>query len=97
MEDLAAVFDPQGMFDFPDPYPLFTELRRTSPVTSFQFLNRLAYVVTRYDDVRAVLQDGETYSSRANAEVGRRPAPAATSGARGSSAGSCRTRSVASD
>ncbi|TMA37545.1 MAG: cytochrome P450 [Deltaproteobacteria bacterium] len=71
MEDLAAVFDPQGMFDFPDPYPLFAELRRTSPVTSFQFLNRLAYVVTRYDDVRAVLQDGETYSSRANAEVGR--------------------------
>src|SRR3989441_818836 len=71
MEDLVTVFDPQGMFDFPDPYPLFAELRRTNPVTSFQFLNRLSYVVTRYDDVRAVLQDGETYSSRANAEVGR--------------------------
>src|SRR5207244_9318067 len=71
MEDLVSVFDPQGMFDFPDPYPLFAELRRTNPVTSFQFLNRLSYVVTRYDDVRAVLQDGETYSSRANAEVGR--------------------------
>ena len=70
MEDLVSVFDPQGMFDFPDPYPLFAELRRTNPVTSFQFLNRLSYVVTRYDDVRAVLQDGETYSSRANAEVG---------------------------
>jgi len=71
MDDLAAVFDPQLIFDFPDPYPLFAELRRTSPVTSFRVLNRLSYVVTRYDDVRTVLQDAETYSSRANAEVGR--------------------------
>src|SRR3989449_1731053 len=70
MEDLVTVFDPQGMFDFPDPYPLFAELRRTNPVTSFQFLNRLSYVVPRYDDVRAMLQDGETYTSRANAELG---------------------------
>ena len=30
-----------------------------------------AWLVTRYDDVEAVLRDGETFSSRANAEVSR--------------------------
>jgi len=71
MDDLAAVFDPQWIFDFPDPYPVFAELRRARPVTSFQMLHRPAWAVTRYDDVRAVLHDGDTYSSHANAEVGK--------------------------
>jgi len=71
MDDLSAAFDPQMIFDFPDPYPLFAALRRNTPVTSFQMPHRETTVVTRYDDVRAVLHDGETYSSRANAEVGK--------------------------
>ena len=71
MADLAAAFDPQLMFDFPDPYPMFAEMRRTQPVAHFTMLGRENYVVTRYDDVWAVLRDGDTYSSRANYEVGK--------------------------
>jgi len=59
------------MFDFPDPYPLFAEMRRSQPVARIETVNRMSYVVTRYDDVLAVLRDGETFSSRANAEVGK--------------------------
>src|SRR6184192_1761826 len=71
MDDVAAAFDPQLMFDFPDPYPMFAEMRRTQPVAHFTMLGRENYVVTRYDDVWAVLRDGDTYSSRANFEVGK--------------------------
>jgi cytochrome P450 len=71
MEDLASAFDPQLMFEFPDPYPMFAEMRRTQPVAHFTMLHRDNYVVTRYDDVWSVLRDGDTYSSSANAEVGR--------------------------
>src|SRR3989454_848297 len=71
MDDVAAAFDPQLMFDFPDPYPMFAEMRRTQPVAHFTMLGRENYVVTRYDDVWAVLRDGDTYSSRANYEVGK--------------------------
>jgi cytochrome P450 len=70
-DDLTSVFDPKWIFDFPDPYPLFAGLRQTTPVTNFKLAHRESYIVTRYDDVRAVLHDGETYSSRANAEVGK--------------------------
>src|SRR5207253_5090608 len=71
MDDLAAAFDPQLMFDFPDPYPMFAEMRHAQPVAHFTMLGRENYVVTRYDDVWAVLRDGDTYSSRANWEVGK--------------------------
>ena len=66
-----SAFDPQMMFDFPDPYPLFAEMRRTTPVTVARVMRRDAYVVTRYDDCLAVLKDAETFSSRSNAEVGK--------------------------
>jgi cytochrome P450 len=70
MESESA-FDPQMMFDFPDPYPLFAEMRRTGPVTIAHVMRRVAHVVGRYDDCLAVLKDGETFSSRSNAEVGK--------------------------
>jgi pulcherriminic acid synthase len=66
-----SAFDPQMMFDFPDPYPLFAEMRRTAPVTVARVMRRDTYVVTRYDDCLAVLKDAETFSSRSNAEVGK--------------------------
>jgi cytochrome P450 len=66
-----SAFDPQMMFDFPDPYPLFAEMRRTAPVTVTRFMRRDTFVVTRYDDCLAVLKDAETFSSRSNAEVGK--------------------------
>ena len=71
MDDVSAAFDPQLMFDFPDPYPMFAEMRRTDPVAHVSMMNRESYVLTRYDDVAAVLRDGDTYSSRANAEVSK--------------------------
>jgi cytochrome P450 len=71
MEDAASAFDPQLMFDFPDPYPMFAEMRRTTPVSVVKVANRTSAVVTRYDDVAAVLKDSDTFSSRANAEVSK--------------------------
>ena len=71
MDDVAGAFDPQMMFDFPDPYPLFAGLRLSEPVKHVVMMNRASYVVTRYDDVVGVLRDGDTFSSRANAEVGK--------------------------
>ncbi len=71
MDDVSGAFDPQLMFDFPDPYPMFAEMRRLNPVAHISMMNRESYVVTRYDDVSAVLRDGDTYSSRANAEVSK--------------------------
>jgi len=62
MDDVSAAFDPQLMFEFPDPYPMFAEMRRTNPVATIRFMNRESYVVTRYDDVWTVLRDGDTFS-----------------------------------
>jgi cytochrome P450 len=50
---------------------MFAEMRRTNPVAHVAMMNRESYVLTRYDDVWSVLRDGDTYSSRANAEVGK--------------------------
>src|SRR5438034_9092140 len=71
MDDVAAAFDPQLMFDFPDPYPMFAEMRRTQPVAHFTMLGRENYVVTRYADVWTVLRAGATYSPRATLKVGK--------------------------
>jgi cytochrome P450 len=64
-------FDPQMIFDHPDPYPMFAMMRSSMPVMRVEFMNRVAYTVTKYDDCLAVLKDSETYSSRSNAEVGK--------------------------
>lgn len=44
------------------PYPIFAELREESPVSFSEELG--AWVVTRYDDIRAVLRDTVRFSSR---------------------------------
>ena len=71
MEAAAVEFDPQMLFDHPDPYPMFAMLRQTQPVMRSVFMNRTSWVLTKYDDCLAVLKDAETYSSRSNAEVGK--------------------------
>ena len=71
MDDVSSAFDPQLMFDFPDPYPMFAEMRRASPAAHIVMMTRESWVVTRYDDVWAVLRDGDAFSSRANAEVSK--------------------------
>jgi len=67
----SASFDPQMIFDHPDPYPMFAMMRASMPVMRIEFMNRAAWAVTKYDDCVFVLKDGETFSSRSNAEVGR--------------------------
>ncbi|XPP27343.1 MAG: cytochrome P450 [Leucobacter sp.] len=48
-------------FDQKDPFPAYAELRREEPV---MYDERVGYwVVTRYDDVKAVFEDWETFSS----------------------------------
>ncbi|MCW5893092.1 MAG: cytochrome P450 [bacterium] len=71
MEPSSSEFDPQLLFDHPDPYPMFAMLREANPVFRSEFMTRVAYVVTRYDDCLAILKDGETFSSKSNAEVGK--------------------------
>jgi cytochrome P450 len=71
MDVTGADFDPQLIFDHPDPYPMFAMLRRSQPVMRSEFMNRISWVLTKYDDCLAVLKDADTYSSRSNAEVGK--------------------------
>jgi cytochrome P450 len=71
MDVTGADFDPQLLFDHPDPYPMFAMLRQTQPVMRSEFANRIAWVVTKYDDCLAILKDADTFSSRSNAEVGK--------------------------
>src|SRR5579885_3372221 len=69
--DLAGEFDPQLLFDHPDPYPLFAALRATQPVARVRMLGRESVIVSKYDDCLAVLKDAETFSSASNVEVGK--------------------------
>ncbi len=62
-------------FDQKDPFPAYEQLRREEPV---MFDERIGYwVVTRYEDVKAVFEDWETFSSEnAQAPVRERGAEA---------------------
>lgn len=66
----SSPFDVSQLFDHPDPYPFFRELRTTAPVAEIQFLSRPGFVVSKYDDCHTVLKDAETFSSRANSVTG---------------------------
>ncbi|WP_407343958.1 cytochrome P450 [Pengzhenrongella phosphoraccumulans] len=48
-------------FDMKDPFPAYAELRAEEPVMFDERTN--LWVVTRYDDVKAVFEDWETFSS----------------------------------
>jgi len=54
-------FDPQVLSAIEDPYPVFDELREKYPL--FHSAERDMWVVSRYEDVRAVLLDAETFAS----------------------------------
>ncbi len=54
-------FDPQALSAVDDPYPIFDELRENHPV--FHSAERGLWVVSRYEDVRTVLLDAETFAS----------------------------------
>lgn len=54
-------FDPQALSAMEDPYPVFAALREEHPV--FHAKERDLWVVSRYEDVRAILLDAETFAS----------------------------------
>jgi cytochrome P450 len=58
----AIRFDPLDPEQRANPYPTYALLRREQPVYHAAALD--LWVVTRYDDVLAVLKDDETFSSR---------------------------------
>jgi cytochrome P450 len=58
----CPAFDPFDPGHLADPYPVFAQLRDEAPVLYEPDLDH--WVVTRYQDVRAVLADPATYSAR---------------------------------
>jgi len=52
-------FDPLGPAMMEDPYPVYAELQREHPV--FWQEQVRAWIITRYDDCRDILMDGESY------------------------------------
>ena len=50
-----------------DPYRVYKRLRDEQPAIPVNTMMGVNYMITRYDDVLAILKDGKTYSSRANA------------------------------
>ncbi len=61
------LFGGHFMSEVPDPYPAYRALRQTEPVKLLDLPMAAAYLVTRYDDVLAVLRDAALFSSRSNA------------------------------
>jgi cytochrome P450 len=57
-----VAFDPFRVDHIADPYPFYAELRRSQPVSWNERLN--GWLIARYDDVRLVLKDAETYVNR---------------------------------
>jgi cytochrome P450 len=51
----------------PDPYPVYSRLRRERPVVGMSGMIGVSYLVTRYEHVVAALKDPVTFSSRGNA------------------------------
>jgi cytochrome P450 len=65
--DLTETFGGHFMSEVTDPYRAYARMRRDEPVKLMDLPMAPAYLVSRYDDVLAVLKDGTLYSSRANA------------------------------
>jgi len=67
MSDLTSVFGGHFMSELGDPYPAYARLRRESPALLMELPMAPAYMVSRYEDVVAVLRDNVLFSSHANA------------------------------
>ena len=67
----AADYDPLLPVVQADPYPYYSILRREAPVTFVESLQ--AYAVSRHADVRRVINDSGTFSSRAMRDLVSRP------------------------
>ncbi len=69
MEATAEILESPILSEFRDPYPMFAEMRRATPVFRAEVGGRAVYLVLRYDDVSAVLRDPDTFSSSVMREV----------------------------
>lgn len=58
---LGETYDPFGR-DLENPYVLYSQLRREEPITFNPVLN--AYLVSRFEDVRAILSQPDLFSSK---------------------------------
>jgi cytochrome P450 len=67
MPDLSEIFGGDFMSPVSDPYRAYRRLRDEQPVVRCDMWMGPGYLVTRYDDVRTVLTEPETYSAHANA------------------------------
>ena len=66
MSDMIETFGGHIMSPVPDPYPAYARLRRDEPVKCMDLPLGPTYLVTRYDDVLAVLRDNALFSSAIN-------------------------------
>ncbi|WP_459800202.1 cytochrome P450 [Herbidospora sp. RD11066] len=73
MTSCPILFDPLSPEQLADPYPLYARLRREAPV--FYSEAHGLWVVSRYEDVLAVVRDTETFSSQNAVRASVRPLP----------------------
>lgn len=67
MATTNTLFGGTMMSPIVDPYPVYKRLRDDHPALPVNTMMGVIHMITRYDDVLAVLKDGTRYSSRANA------------------------------
>lgn len=67
MPDMVELFGGHFMSPVPDPYTAYARLRAQEPVALLDLWMGPGYLVTRYDDVRAVCTDPLAFSSHSNA------------------------------
>jgi len=67
MATVTEIFGGNMMSPVPDPYSVYRRLRREQPVLRVESPMGEVFLLTRYDDVLAVLKNAKTFSSRANA------------------------------
>jgi cytochrome P450 len=69
MQDFSRAFQPLTSPQLEDPHPLLAEARRQQPVFFSEVFQ--SWVVTRYEDIYAILQDTRRFSSVGNIAVRR--------------------------
>lgn len=67
MSTTEALFGGTMMSPVPDPYSMYKKLRDEQPVIPLNTIMGVTHLVTRYDDIAAILKDGKLFSSRGNA------------------------------
>lgn len=67
MATTNRLFGGSMMSPIVDPYPVYKRLRDEQPALPVNTMMGVVHMITRYDDILAVLKDGKRFSSRANA------------------------------